>query len=140
MKTIKFIVFSTTVVLAVSQVCAEGVVVVSAKSSVTALTKDQVSDIFLGKRATFPDGNPALPVDQAEDSKGREEFYDKVTGKSASQLKSYWAKQIFSGKGAPPKQVSSDSELKKLIALNPNAVGYLEKSSVDASLKIILTP
>ncbi|MEC5218005.1 hypothetical protein RCH09_002971 [Actimicrobium sp. GrIS 1.19] len=42
---------------------AETVVVVSAKSSATALTADQVSDIFLGKSAVLPGGGQAVPLD-----------------------------------------------------------------------------
>ena len=38
---------------------ADVVAVVSAKSSVTDLTKDQVSDSFLGKTSTFPKGASA---------------------------------------------------------------------------------
>lgn len=62
--------------------------VVSAKSGVTELTKDQVSDIFLGKTSTFPKDGQAVPIDQSGDAAVREEFYTKMTGRTAAQLKS----------------------------------------------------
>ena len=126
--------------LAVTAAHADVVVVVSAKSAVTALNKSQTSDVFLGKTATFPDGSQAVPVDQAAGTPGHDEFHDKVTGKSGSQLKSYWAKQLFSGKGTPPKEVTGDAEVRKLISGNPNMVGYIDKSAVDSSVKVVFTP
>ena len=119
---------------------ADVVAVVSAKSSVTELTKDQVSDIFLGKASTFPKGGQAVPIDQAGDAPIRDEFYTKMTGRTAAQLKSYWAKQTFSGKGTPPKVVAGDAESKKLIAANPNIIGYLDKSKIDATVRAVCAP
>ena len=119
---------------------ADVVVVMSAKSPVTALSQAQVSDIFLGKTATFPQGGQAVPIDLASGAANRELFYTKVTGRTAVQLKSYWAKQSFSGKGTAPKAVAGDDEVKKLIAANPNTIGYIDKSRVDASVKVVFEP
>lgn len=124
----------------VSNTLAETVVVVGAKSSVGALNKQQVSDIFLGKASTFPDGKPAVPLDQAEGTTARDEFHGKVTGKSGAQLKSFWSKQVFSGKGTPPKEVANNADIKKLLADNPNHIGYVDKSAIDATVKVVLTP
>ena len=118
---------------------AEVAVVVSAKSPVGNLSADQVSQIFLGKSNNFPGGGQATPIDQAEGAATREEFYTKVTGKSAAQVKAYWSKLIFTGKGQPPKEVSGDGAVKKALAENPGAIGYIEKSSVDGSVKAVLT-
>jgi len=51
---------------------ADVVAVVSARSAVTALSKDDVLDIFLGKRTHFPDGSKALPIDQSEGTPARD--------------------------------------------------------------------
>jgi ABC-type phosphate transport system substrate-binding protein len=117
---------------------AEEVAVVSAKSPVTALTKDQVVDIFLGKASHFPDGSPAVPIDQAEGSPARDEFYLKFAGKSPAQVKAHWSKIIFTGRGQPPREVSSSIEEKKRIVENPNAIGYIERAMVDSSVKVLL--
>lgn len=104
---------------------AEIVVVMSVKSGVNNLDKDNVSAIFLGKTSSFPDGSQAEPIDQIEDSAEHEEFHRLVTEKSPTQLKSYWSKMVFSGKGNPPKELSSSTEVLKLIAANPIYIGYI---------------
>ena len=119
---------------------ADVVAVVSSTSTVTTLSKAQVVDIFLGKVSRFPDGTPAVAIDHAEGSPVRDEFYVAYAGKSPAQVKSHWAKIIFTGRGQPPKAVSSDSEIRKLIAANPQAISYLDRSAVDSSVKVLLQP
>jgi ABC-type phosphate transport system substrate-binding protein len=116
---------------------ADVVVVVSSTSTVTALSKAQVTDIFLGKVSRFPNGTPAIAIDHAEGSAARDEFYVTYAGKSPAQVKSHWAKIIFTGRGQPPKAVSNDSEIRKLIAVNPQVISYMERSTVDGTVRVL---
>jgi ABC-type phosphate transport system substrate-binding protein len=118
---------------------ADVVAVVSSKSPVTAISKNQVVDIFLGRVSRFPDGEQALPIDQAEGSAARDEFYAKFAGKSAAQIKAHWAKIIFTGRGHPPEDVSNSIEVKKLVIKNPHAIGYIERNMVDGSVRVVLS-
>ncbi len=128
---------AATLALTAGAASSDFVVVVSAKSPVGTLTAEQVSDIFLGKVSNFPSGGPTLPVDQTEGSALRDEFYTKVTSKAPAQLKAYWSKIVFTGKGQPPKEVADSAAVKKLIAENPNTIGYVDKRAVDASVKAV---
>ncbi len=116
------------------------VVVVGASSSLGELTQDQVADIFLGKTSKFPDGSQAVPIDQDDGADTRTDFYKTVTGKSGSQLKSYWSKLIFSGKGQPPKQVKGDAEVIQSLGANPGQIGYVAEEAVDGSVKVVYKP
>ncbi|WP_349282320.1 phosphate ABC transporter substrate-binding protein [Polaromonas hydrogenivorans] len=116
------------------------VLVVSAKNPMATMNKNQVADIFLGKTSRFPDGRQAVPIDLAESSAARDEFYLNVTGKSPSQLKAHWAKIIFTGRGEPPLEVANGAELKKRMADNPNVLGYIERNMVDDSVRVVLVP
>jgi ABC-type phosphate transport system substrate-binding protein len=119
---------------------ADVVVVVSAKSQVVALSKSQVADIFLGKSARFPDGSSAVPIDQVEGTAVRDEFYNSIAGKSAAQIKAHWSKIIFTGRGQPPKAVSNSAAARELVATNPQAISYIERSAVDGSVKVLFPP
>ncbi|PTT87529.1 hypothetical protein DBR42_11460 [Pelomonas sp. HMWF004] len=118
---------------------AQVAVVVNPKSPLASMTADQVAGVFLGKTATLPSGAAAAPADQAEGSALREHFYTKVAGKQSAQVKAAWSRLVFSGKGTPPKELSSSAEVKKFVAANPDAIGYIEKSAVDGSIKAVLT-
>lgn len=118
---------------------AQVAVVVNPKSPTASMTADQVAGIFLGKSSTLPSGATAAAVDQAESAAIRETFYTKVTGKQSAQVKAAWSRLVFSGKGTPPKELASSAEVKKFVAANPDAIGYIEKSAVDGSVKVVLT-
>jgi ABC-type phosphate transport system substrate-binding protein len=116
---------------------ADVVVIVSAKSRITDITAEQTARIFLGKISTFPNNGNAVPIDQAEGSPVREEFYSKVVHKTSTQLAAYWAKIIFTGDGRPPEILGSNAAVRKAVADNPNAIGYIDKSAVNKSVRVI---
>jgi ABC-type phosphate transport system substrate-binding protein len=112
---------------------AEVVVVVNPKAAESSLSKDQVAQFFLGKSTSM------TPVDQTESAPIRAEFYKKVTDKEASQVKSLWSKLVFTGKATMPKEVADSAAVKKAVANDPKAIGYIDKSAVDSSVKVIYT-
>ena len=112
---------------------AETVVIVSQKNPATRMFSEQASQFFLGKSALF------TPVDQAEGSPIRADFYRKVADKDAGQVKALWSKLVFTGKATPPKEYASNAEVKKAVAADPKAIGYIDKSAVDDTVKVILT-
>jgi ABC-type phosphate transport system substrate-binding protein len=112
---------------------AEVVVVVNPKAAESSMTKDQVAQFFLGKSSAM------TPVDQPESAPIRGEFYKKVTDKDASQVKALWSKLVFTGKATMPKEVGDSAAVKKAVAADPKAIGYIEKSAVDGSVKAIYT-
>jgi ABC-type phosphate transport system substrate-binding protein len=104
---------------------------------VDALTEEDVSRLFLGKAKSFPDGAQAVPINQNEGSAIRDKFNEAVCKKNASQYKAYWSQLVFTGKGTPPKDGGDDAAVKALISANPNMIGYVDASQVDASVKVV---
>ena len=116
---------------------ADVVPVVSSKSAIKSLTLDQVADIFLGRVSHFPNGLLAVPIDLRDGSPERDRFYERIAGKSPAQVKAYWSKIIFTGRGQPPKAVSTDVDMKKLIADNLTAIGYIDASLIDDTVRAL---
>lgn len=120
-------------------VCLAGdvVAIVSAKSAVTTLTRAQVADLFLGKTLRYPDGSPALPLDQRDGTAVRDAFYADYAAKSPAQVRAYWAKLIFTGRGQPPQTLADSTEVKRRVAENPQAIGYVETRFVDETVRVV---
>lgn len=116
---------------------AETAVIVHPDNPIGELDSKGIQDIYLGKKKRYPGGSVAVPIDHNGDPAIRSGFNSSVLGKDASQLKSYWAQRIFTGKGQPPKRVNGDVEVKKLVAKNPAIIGYVDASSVDDTVKVI---
>ncbi len=116
---------------------AGGVVVAGAKSPISALNKEQVRDLFLGYISSLPDGRSAMLIDQPQSSPLRDEFYLKVANKSAAQAKAQWAKLYFTGRGVPPREAVDSNDIKRMLNSTPDAIGYIEESDLDSSVKVI---
>ncbi len=116
---------------------AEVAVIVHPSAGFNSLTEDDISRIFLGKSKSFPGGGQAVPVNQNEGSATRDKFNEAVCKKNASQYKAYWSQLVFTGKGTPPKDIGNDAAVKAQVAANPNAIGYVDSSAVDASVKVV---
>jgi len=115
------------------------IAIITHPSNPETLDVKDISRIFTGKAKAFPNGNQAIPLNQAEGSPVTEEFNKKVLNKSASQIKAYWSKLVFTGKGTPPKEIDNAAEIISLVAANPNFIGYVDASLVDGSVKVVAT-
>lgn len=109
------------------------VVVVVAADSALAPTVEQICQVYLGKIKA------PTPISLGEQHPVRDEFYSKICKKDPAQVRAIWGKLIFTGTGTPPKEVASSGEMKKAVAANKTAVGYLDKKDIDASVKVIAT-
>ncbi len=120
-------------VLGAGSAQAEIVVVVNTANQASRMFSEQAAQFFLGKSNQF------TPVDQGKESAIRREFYQKIASKSLSEVEGAWAKIEFSGKGTMPKSYASDAAVKKAVAADPTAIGYIDKASVDGTVKVLLT-
>jgi ABC-type phosphate transport system substrate-binding protein len=134
MKTLKYTLCAATLALCSATALAQSVAVIVNPGNANPPSADQISSIFLGKSTDL------TGVDLPDGNAHRNAFYQKVTGKDGAQLKAYWAKLVFTGKAQPLKELGSDAEVKKFVASNPNAIGYIDKGAVDGSVKVVLTP
>ncbi|MCP5170252.1 MAG: phosphate ABC transporter substrate-binding protein [Hahellaceae bacterium] len=137
MKKVKAVLMGVCLTLTTAIAQADMVVIVSSKNPTDVVPQDVVKKIFLGKLKLFPDGRNAIPLDLPDESDGKEYFYQVTTNKNNAQLKSYWAKLIFTGAGAPSSSVNSQEEMVRLVAENPNTIGYVDKTLVDATVKVV---
>ena len=113
-------------------------IIVHPGASLAVMDEGQITRIYLGKAKTFPNGDPVKPADQTRNSPSRNEFIKKVLNKNESQLKSYWSKLIFTGKGNPPEPVGDDKSMLAWVASHEDGLGYVDAEVVDDTVKVIL--
>ena len=116
-----------------------GVAVIVNSANSATITEDDVSRIFLGKIKAFSTGDTITIVNLEYNNATRNVFEEKVLNKKASQVKAYWSKLMFSGKGKPPKELTSDKEILAFVAANPGAIGYVAEGNVDSTVKVVKT-
>jgi ABC-type phosphate transport system substrate-binding protein len=128
--------------LACGTALAQSSIVVIANKSVPVdkIDTGQATQIFLKQVNTWPDGAPIQPVDIAEGSPLRAEFYSRVTGRSPGQLRAYWARQAFTGMGFPPRELATAEDVTKAVQATPGSIGYVDRKNSDGSTKVVLDP
>ena len=110
-------------------------IVVSQSSSQKA-TRDELKEIFAGARLNWADGGKVQVVDQPESDLGKK-FYAGFVGKSILQVRTQWTKLVLSGQASAPTKCTDDDAVKKAVASNPNAVGFISTKALDGTVKEI---
>ncbi len=116
---------------------AEIAVIVSRDNHNAKIDVDTIANIFLAKRSRFPNDERATAIEMKKRSSTRNEFGENFLGKSPSQLSTYWSRLLFTGRAKPNKEVSSAEEMKKLIAKNPDLIGYIDAKDVDNTVRVV---
>lgn len=111
------------------------VVIVNPASGVERLSRDDAVNIFMGRYKKLPSGVSALPLDQAGEKAA---FYRALLGKELPEIRSYWARLVFSGQSAPPRQLDSAADVIEIVASNKGAIGYVDRKSVDVRVSVVL--
>lgn len=113
------------------------VVIANKGVSVKSITRDDLRPIFQTKKDTWPDGTPAKPFNLPDSNAVRQGFDAAVLGLDPDRVARYWIDRKIRGGERPPQTAPSSGVLVKVIAKTPGAVGYVEVSAVDASVKVV---
>jgi hypothetical protein len=133
MKTLRLSLSCAALVAACFALPAQAQVAVVMHAGAAPLSKEQVANIYLGRSSELN------PLDLPESAAVRDVFYRKATDREPAQVKSTWARIVFTGKGQPPKEVGDAAAVKKAVNADPKAVGYIDKAAVDGSVKVVLS-
>lgn len=110
-------------------------VVISKKVPLTAITVEQIRDIYLQKRRSIGD-QKIIPLNLVGQEPSRLAFESAVIGMGRDRLNAYWVKQHFQGNSPPITQPSPES-INAFVQNVDGAIGYIPSSMVDNSLRVI---
>jgi ABC-type phosphate transport system substrate-binding protein len=104
---------------------------------VDALTRTQLSDLFLKHAVTWPGGAKVEVVEPSEASPVYEAFCNAVHGKSGTLIKAYWKRLTFAGRETAPVRRASDDEVLAYVRATPGAIGYVAPAAAPAGVKVV---
>ena len=139
MKTFIRNLIGTSVLCAFSSLAMAEIAVIVNPANGDTISKEDIAALYLAKTKTFPGGKNATTLDLPEGSPARVEFVSKVVDKDEAQMKAYWARLIFTGKGVPAQVMENDAAVKAHVAKNADAIGFIEVISVDSTVKVVST-
>ena len=113
-------------------------VIVNKNSTIESVEGSELRRLYLGQ-ASSAAGVDMTPLDQQSTSKIHEKFSRSVLRKTSSSLNSYWSRKMFSGKGAPPVQVSGgDLGLISLVKQDSKSIAYIDAAQVTDDVKVVM--
>lgn len=135
---IKLLLWSMVVLAMLPSLVWAGGVVVIGNASVpdASLSKQEVGNIFQGKKTTWDDGSRIVFV-VLKGSAAHDQFLKEYVGKTDSQFDTFWKKQMFTGKGTPPQSFDSDQAMIDFVARTAGAIGYVSTNANVANVKTI---
>lgn len=113
------------------------VVVVNKASAIDELEKNQVIDIYMGRRVALPDGSIAKPIDLNDKTNIKESFYLQLVNKDLRKINAYWARLLFSARAKPPLKADSINDAIINVSNSLDKVAYIPESELTDSLKVV---
>ncbi len=101
------------------------------------MSQQDLTNIYLKRRRFWDDGTPIVPLNREAGSTARETFSRRVLGGPSATFVGYWNDQYFHGV-FPPATLSSSDAVKRYVAADRNAIGYVWSDELDDSVRVLL--
>lgn len=101
------------------------------------LSPDEVAQIYLRRKRFWDDGTTIVPLNLPSQAPLRLRFSRLVLNQTEPRLADYWNRLYFDGI-LPPATLASTEAVRRYVASDPNAIGYVPVSEVDGSVRVVL--
>jgi len=92
------------------------------------LTVSELRGIYLLERKALTDGSPVEPVLQKAGA-AHEAFFKQYLNRDSEEVRTYYQRLVFTGKGSMPKRFGSDAEVVAYVAQTRGAIGYVSAAA-----------
>ena len=116
----------------------ELVIIGNSKTVFSELNKRIIGRIYTGKVIEI-EGVSVFPVNSTQATALRNRFLEKYLSQDEDEYSAYWTVRRFIGKGTPPKELASATDIITYVGETPGAIGYIDIDliSIPSSVKII---
>jgi hypothetical protein len=101
------------------------------------LSLEEVAQIYLRRKRFWDDGAAIVPLNLPSGTPLRAHFSGRVLYQTEPRLADYWNRQYLYGI-LPPATLASTEAVRRYVASDPNAIGYVPASEVDGSVRVVL--
>lgn len=123
------------IAIASTMVLAGPVLIVNPANSSSGLSKSEIKRVLKGKTKKL--GGQKVVLINNGDASVADPFLDGTVGMSGAEFKKFWLDQQIKGKGTAPMIQKTSAAVKLMVSQIPGAVGFVDESVVDASVKVV---
>lgn len=117
---------------------ADELVLITHRDSTLSLSADHLKRLYFGKISSLPNGRKVTVLVYADNEEQFQTFTKKYLRRTSQQLRSFWAKQLFTGRGNMPIHVNSEEEMLNLISSSEEYVGYIPIEALQESVRLLV--
>lgn len=141
-KTILFSIFATLATLTTAHALdenqsKEAVIMVHKSNPLSSISKEELSNIFLGKIVLWESGNRIAAGMLSTDNVQVKAFLRRICNKSVKRFNAHWMKYIFSGSGIRPQEFSSSINAFYFVGTNKNSIAIVDSSKKSNNVKFL---
>jgi ABC-type phosphate transport system substrate-binding protein len=104
-------------------------VIVNAGVKGKSISRETLTQVFLGRIDRWSDGRPVTPVDLSATSEVRASFSQAALGMSVFNVRGHWLRALSAGR-RPPLTRATDAEVIAFVASNSGGIGYVAEGAV----------
>ena len=112
-------------------------IIVSATVTESSLSRNALRAIFGMRLRNWPNGNRIRVFVLPDRNLTNVVFCKQLLNIYPHQLRLAWDRLVFSGTGQAPTEVDSEEEMRALVATTAGAIGYLRRSLVNDSVRVL---
>ncbi len=116
---------------------AQAGVLVIGHANVPKLDEATLQKVFTGKVIDIAGVN-VLAVNAALNHPSRTRFLQSYLNQDEEKYTAYWTVRRYIGKGTPPKEFASSSEIIQFVNNTPGAIGYIDEADAKPGLHVLL--
>jgi len=116
----------------------ELVIIGNSKTAFSELNTRIIARIYTG-RVIEINSIYIKPVNSTQATTLRNRFLEKYLSQDENEYSAYWTVRRFIGKGTPPKEFASVTDIITYVGKTPGAIGYIDTdlTSIPSTVKII---
>jgi len=113
------------------------VVIVHPNSTIDSLSTVGLRAIFGMRNRTWQDGKPITVFVLKDDDPIHTAFTKKVLQTFPYNLRRIWDRRVYSGTGQSPVTVETEEEMREVISVTDNSIGYISRQWLNSDVKAV---
>ncbi|MGE0825545.1 MAG: hypothetical protein AB7G75_16925 [Candidatus Binatia bacterium] len=101
------------------------------------LSVEEIAQIYLRRKRIWNDDSLIVPLNLLSHTQIRSNFSLRVLHQTEPRLANYWNRLYFEGI-FPPATLASTEAIRRYVASDLNAIGYVPAAEVDSSVRVVL--
>lgn len=131
-----FIILSYCFVIIPSNALGEMVIIANKSIHENTLPKEEIKNIFLGKKKKWQDNTPIVIALNGNENTHKD-LLRNYAKRTSSQFKAVWRRLLYTGEGGIPQILKSDVAIIDFVASKTGAISYIDANNLNDKVKII---